>query len=138
IATISNAMDVGNPSNFIRVLELFHQQLNHLKNILSSYSVNDAATKATISEVFNQYNYALDPHGAVGYYALNEYLSQHENYKGFFLETAHPVKFPETVEEATNTKIEIPESIKYLFDQEKQSIKMEASFSEFKEWLMSK
>ena len=141
IATISNAMDVGNPSNFVRVLELFHQQLNDLKNILSSYSISDAATKATINEVFNQYNYTLDPHGAVGYYALIDYLGdtiRNSRSGGIFLETAHPVKFPETVEVSTNSKIEIPERIKHLFNQKKQSIQMDASFDDFKEWMMSK
>ncbi len=141
IATISNAMDVGNPSNFVRVLELFDQQINDLKNILSSYSVSDAATKATVNEVFNQYNYTLDPHGAVGYYALIDYLG--DNVKnssggGIFLETAHPVKFPETVEAATNTQIEIPERIKHLFNQKKQGIQMNALFDDFKEWMMNK
>lgn len=141
IATISNAMDVGNPSNFIRVLELFHQQLNDLKQIFSSYSVDDTATKATIKEVYEKYNYVLDPHGAVGYYALHKYLYDHNNSPlgfggGIFLETAHPVKFPDTVEEATNKKIAIPESIGYLFNQEKQSVEMNASFNEFKEWMM--
>ena len=138
IPTVSNAMDVGNPSNFVRVLELFHQHVNDLKKILTSYSISDASTKATISEVFNQYNYMLDPHGAVGYYALTDYQLDHKNDKGIFLETAHPVKFPETVEASTNTKIEIPGSIKYLFGQQKQSIQMNASFEDFKEWLMNK
>jgi threonine synthase len=138
IATISNAMDVGNPSNFVRVLELFHQQINDLKNILSSYSIDDATTKVTINEVFKHYNYTLDPHGAVAYYALNKYLSQHINEKGFFLETAHPVKFPEKVETETGKKIDIPESIQHLFNQKKQSIQMNAAFDDFKEWMMSK
>ncbi len=145
ISTISNAMDVGNPSNFVRVLELFHQQITDLKNILSSYSITDAITKATISEVFNQYNYTLDPHGAVGYYALIDYLGDSivspfgaGGSGGIFLETAHPVKFPETVEAATGKKIEIPESIQYLFDQKKESVLMNASFDNFKEWMMSK
>ncbi|HEY2728222.1 MAG TPA: threonine synthase, partial [Parafilimonas sp.] len=145
IATISNAMDVGNPSNFVRVLELFHQQIYDLKNVVSSYSVSDAATKSTISEVFNQYNYTLDPHGAVGYYALIDYLgdsinshSGDEGSGGIFLETAHPVKFPETVEHATNKKIDIPHSIQYLFHQKKESILMNASFEDFKEWMMNR
>ncbi len=141
IATISNAMDVGNPSNFVRVLELFRHQIKDLKNILSSYSIGDAATKATINEVFNQYNYTLDPHGAVGYYALIDYLGdgvQNSSGGGIFLETAHPVKFPETVEEAINTKIEIPDNIKYLFNQQKRSIQMNASFDDFKEWMMNR
>jgi threonine synthase len=151
IATISNAMDVGNPSNFIRVLELFHQKLDDLKSVLSSYSVDDATTKATIKEVYEKYNYVLDPHGAVGYYALNKYLNESNNSPselvpnslredrgGIFLETAHPVKFPETVEDTINKKIEIPESVQYLFGQKKQSIQMNPSFDEFKEWLMNK
>ncbi len=141
IATISNAMDVGNPSNFIRILELFHQQVNDLKQILSSYSVDDTTTKATIKEVYEKYNYVLDPHGAVGYYALHKYMYGHNSSplgvgRGIFLETAHPVKFPDTVEEAINKKIAIPESIGYLFNQEKQSVEMNASFNEFKEWMM--
>ena len=138
IATISNAMDVGNPSNFSRVLELFNQHVNDLKKILTSYSISDAATKATINEVFNQYNYILDPHGAVGYYALIEHHLNHQNNNGIFLETAHPVKFPETVEAATNTQIEIPQSVQYLFDQKKESVVMNASFDDFKDWMMNR
>lgn len=137
MATISNAMDVGNPSNFVRIMEIFHQQLSDVKKVLSSYSVSDAATKATIAEVYRQYGYTLDPHGAVGYYALREYLGDADA-KGIFLETAHPVKFPETVEETTNTKIEVPESVRYLLNKEKQSTKMEASFEALKEWLMGR
>jgi len=140
IATISNAMDVGNPSNFVRVLELFHQQIHDLKSVLSSYSISDAATKATISEVFNNYNYTLDPHGAVAYYALIDYLGDDikNNSGGIFLETAHPVKFPETVEEATDKKIKVPQSLQHLFNQQKHSVKMNASFNDFKEWLLHK
>jgi len=141
IPTISNAMDVSNPSNFVRVLELFHHNASKLKNILSSYSVSDAATKATIGEVFKRYNYILDPHGAVGYYALIDYLGdavKSSNGGGIFLETAHPVKFPEIVEEVTGSKIEIPESIQYLFNQKKESVFMGASFDQFKEWMMNR
>ena len=142
IATISNAMDVGNPSNFIRILELFHQQLNDVKSVLSSYSIDDITTQQTIKEVYEKYNYVLDPHGAVGYHALRIYLDKHDNScskkGGIFLETAHPVKFPETVEAVTHSKITIPESVEYLFDQRKQSINMNASFDDFKEWMMKK
>ena len=147
VATISNAMDVGDPSNFVRIMELFHQKIENLKSMLSSYSIDDATTKQTIKEVFEKYNYTLDPHGAVGHYALNKYLSEDvgqrptsvhrsPSAKGIFLETAHPVKFPETVEEVTNTKIEIPESVQYLLNRKKQSIKMDASFEQLKEWLV--
>ncbi|HRI20903.1 MAG TPA: threonine synthase [Panacibacter sp.] len=145
VATISNAMDVGNPSNFVRVLELFNNQLPALQNALSSYSIDDATTATTIKNVYEQHNYMLDPHGAVAFYALNEYLNAQPNHNsplgvggGIFLETAHPVKFPDTVEEATNTKIPFPESVKYLHGKEKKSILMNASFNAFKEWLMSR
>lgn len=138
VATISNAMDVGNPSNFVRILEMFNHELPALQNVLSSYSIDDATTAATIKNVYEQHNYMLDPHGAVAYYALNEYLQQHTNDNGIFLETAHPVKFPDTVEEATNTRIPFPESVQYLKGKEKKSILMPASFEDFKEWLMKR
>jgi threonine synthase len=142
VATISNAMDVGDPGNFVRIMELFERKIENLKSILNSYSVDDVTTKATIKKVFEKYNYTLDPHGAVGYYALNKYLNSHSSSSGdgsgIFLETAHPVKFPETVEEATNTKIAFPETVQYLLNGEKRSIQMDASFEMFKEWLMNK
>ena len=147
VATISNAMDVGNPSNFIRILELFHQNTGDLKLQLSSTSIDDITTEETIKDVFEKYNYVLDPHGAVAYYALEEYMEWNNNEfensalpkpAGIFLETAHPVKFPEIVEAVTKQKIEVPESVEYLFDREKQSINMQPSFAEFKEWMMSK
>jgi threonine synthase len=144
VATISNAMDVGDPSNFVRIMELFEQKIDNLKNVLSSYSLDDATTKETIKEVYEKYHYTLDPHGAVGYYALDKYLrkannvDQRSSVKGIFLETAHPVKFPETVEEVTKTKIAIPQNVQYLLSRKKQSIKMDASFESLKEWLMEK
>ncbi len=145
VATVSNAMDVSNPSNFVRVLELFQQQVGKLKNVLSSTGTDDATTKATIKEVYKKYHYTLDPHGAVGYYALNQYLNKNNvagqqpaTSNGIFLETAHPVKFPETVEQATHTKIEFPESVKYLLNRKKESILMDASFEKLKEWMMNR
>jgi threonine synthase len=138
IATISNAMDVGNPSNFIRIMELFHQKVDSLKNMFSSVSIDDATTKATIKDVYEKYHYTLDPHGAVGFYALNEYLKEHATDKGFILETAHPVKFPDTVEEVTGQKIPFPESVQHLTKQQKKSVSIKAGFENFKEWMMSK
>lgn len=138
IATISNAMDVGNPSNFVRIMELFKQQLPDLQKVLSSYSISDDITTQTIKKVFEEEHYMLDPHGAVAYYALEQYLQTHDGGKGIFLETAHPVKFPETVEEATNTKIPFPESVQHLIGKEKISVVMDASFNTFKSWLLSR
>ena len=137
VATISNAMDVGNPSNFIRILEIFHHQFNELKNKVSSISVDDNTTRQTIAEVFQKFSYILDPHGAVAYYALDQYLKNTDaGNKGFILETAHPVKFPETVEAAIHQKIEIPDAIQYLFGLEKKSIPLAPAISALKDWLM--
>lgn len=136
VSTISNAMDVGNPSNFIRILEIFKNELPQLRQFVSADTVTDEITRQTITNVFNKEHYTLDPHGAVAYKALHDYL-QGNNEKGFILETAHPVKFPDTVEEATGEKIDIPESAKQLFHLEKKSIAMPASFDAVKEWLMN-
>ncbi len=142
VATISNAMDVGNPSNFVRIIELFHQQFSALKNKMSSISVDDITTAQTIKEVYQQYHYTLDPHGAVAYYALDNYLQNSPSgacgCKGFILETAHPVKFPDTVEDAIGRSLEFPEQVQHLLSAEKKSILMPPHFNDFKEWLMNK
>jgi len=135
-ATLSNAMDVGNPSNFIRILEIFHHQFPDLSKNLSSYSISDEETMETIKEVYEQSNYLLDPHGAVGYLALKRFLQTHPGRKGIFLETAHPVKFPDAVEKATEKKIDIPSSIFSIMNIEKKSIKMSASYESFKNFLL--
>ncbi len=136
IATISNAMDVGNPSNFVRILELFHQQLGDLKKVLSSYSITDEETKATIKEVYDKYHYLPDPHGAVGFLALQRYLQQHSNQKGIFLETAHPVKFYDVVEPVIGTTVPIPLSVQAILNNEKHAVKMGAHYHELKEYLL--
>jgi threonine synthase len=138
IATISNAMDVGNPSNFVRILELFNHQFSDLKKMLSSYSISDKETRETIKAVFENENYLLDPHGAVAWSALKKYLNQHPQQKGFFLETAHPVKFYDVVEPVIQQKISIPEIIKSILQKEKQSLKMEPDFEMLKEYLLNK
>lgn len=127
VATISNAMDVGNPSNFIRILELFDNNFGSLKNILSSYSISDDETKATIARIFREKNYVLDPHGAVGFLALERYLNDHQDEKGFFLETAHPSKFYDVIEPVIHQQVEIPAGIQVLLKQNKNTIKMNAN-----------
>jgi threonine synthase len=136
VATLSNAMDVGNPSNFVRILEIFHHQFPELKNKLSSYSISDEETLATIRKVYEQNNYLLDPHGAVGYLALKKYLTANPSEKGIFLETAHPVKFPDAVEKVTGKKIELPLSIKDIMNQEKKSTNLKAEYIELKNYLL--
>lgn len=136
VATISNAMDVGNPSNFVRILELFEQNVSLIKNVLSSYSISDGETKATIAEIFRTRNYLLDPHGAVGFIALQRYLNDHPDSKGFFLETAHPVKFYDVIEPVIHRQIEIPDEIRSIIHKKKQSIRMKADDKELKSLLM--
>jgi threonine synthase len=136
VPTLSNAMDVGDPSNFIRILEIFHHHFRELKANLTSYCINDEETLTTIKEVYRQYNYLLDPHGAVGYLSLKEYLNHHHGQKGIFLETAHPVKFPEAVEKAAGPIIEVSSSLANLMQKEKQSILLENDFDQLKEYLL--
>ena len=136
VPTLSNAMDVGNPSNFIRILEIFHHQFPELKNKLSSYSITDAETVATIAEVYKQYNYTLDPHGAVGYLGLKRYLKEHPEEKGYFLETAHPVKFPDAVEQNIGKKIDLPSSVAGIMNAKKVSTKMRPRYEELKNYLL--
>lgn len=126
VATISNAMDVGNPSNFVRILEMFEHNFGSLKNILSSYSISDEETRETILKTFREKNYVLDPHGAVGLLALQRYLEQHPGEKGFFLETAHPSKFYDVIEPVISQPVDIPDSIRVLMNQEKKTIKVKA------------
>lgn len=137
IATLSNAMDVGNPSNFVRILEIFNYQFPELKNKLSSYSINDDETIATIKEVYDKHNYLLDPHGAVGYLALKRYLADHPGENGIFLETAHPVKFPGAVEKITGKAIEAPDSVQVIMRSEKKSILIEAEYEALKDFLLA-
>ncbi len=136
VATLSNAMDVGNPSNFIRILQIFKHELPQLKQVVSAASVDDETTRKTIRDVYETYSYILDPHGAVAYKTLEDYFANNKG-KGFILETAHPVKFPDVVEEAIGKKIEVPNSAKGLFLLQKKSIPMPASFDAIKEWLMN-
>lgn len=140
VATISNAMDVGNPSNFVRILELFHQQFPQLKEKFSSVSITDAETKQTMKRVYDELGYTLDPHGAVGYLALERYLADVGNspLKGIFLETAHPVKFYDVVEPVLNQTILLPDAVKEIIDLPKKSTLMNVSFDELKDFLLQK
>lgn len=136
VATISNAMDVGDPSNFVRVLELFNQELGPLKNVLTSYSVSDVETKKTIREVYSSYGYLPDPHGAVGYKALQQYLQEHPGNKGFFLETAHPVKFYDVVEPVIHSNIPLPDAVRGVMHLPKHSVQIDKNYEELKAQLL--
>ena len=137
VATISNAMDVGNPSNFIRILEIFHHQFANLQNVLSSCSITDTATKDTMQKVYQEEGYLLDPHGAVGYLALQQYLQKHPAEKGIVLETAHPVKFYDVVEPVIGEAVTIPASVQNQLLLEKKSTKIIARADLLKAFLLS-
>lgn len=138
VATISNAMDVGNPSNFVRILELFHHQLGDLRNVLTGYSITDDETRAVIKQVYQQYHYLPDPHGAVGYLALERYLQQHTREKGMFLETAHPVKFYDVVEPVIGEPVPVPDTIEAQLKLEKQSTLIAPDYNTLKDLLLNR
>lgn len=140
VPTVSNAMDVGNPSNFVRIMEIMQQSFPALQKALSSYSFDDAATEACIKKVYQEKGYLLDPHGAVAYLAAEAFIANQEATKtrAIILETAHPVKFPEVVEKAIGKTIAIPDSVKFLLEKEKVAIPMGASFGLFKSWILNK
>ena len=136
VATISNAMDVGDPSNFIRIQKLFNNDLEALSQKLSSFSYSDEETKAAMQKIYAETGYIADPHGAVGYLGLKHYLKDHPDAYGIFLETAHPVKFLPVVNPVIDAEIEIPEQIKAVMDKEKHAIAIK-NYDEFKSFLLS-
>ena len=137
VPTLSNAMDVGDPSNFVRILEIFHHEFNSLKKVLTSYSITDEETRQTIRHTWKEQRYLPDPHGAVGLLALERYLAEHPGEKGIFLETAHPVKFYDAVEPEIGESIALPDAIKALIGRPKHSTKINADFASLKDYFLS-
>ena len=138
IPTISNAMDVKNPSNFIRIQEIYNNLENTRKH-LSSYSFTDEQTRELMQKVYKN-GYTLDPHGAVGYLGLDKYFETNaftQENEAIFLETAHPVKFLELVEETLAVKLDLSEELQALMKKEKKAISCSNSFNEFTEVLHS-
>lgn len=121
-ATISNAMDVGDPSNFIRIRHLFQDDFEALSKNLSSYSFHDKETKQAMLHLYKTSGYIADPHGAVGYLGLKKFQENNPECYGIFLETAHPVKFLDVVEETIGHSINIPTQIQKVMGREKKSI----------------
>ncbi len=135
-STISNAMDVGNPSNFARMLDLYdHSQLTLAKDVLG-YSYTDVETAYAIQDVFRRFGYILDPHGAVGYLGLKKYLDSNHSSIGIFLETAHPAKFKEAVEKSIGSPIKMPVQLLNFMVKEKKSTRMKNDFNELKKFLL--
>jgi threonine synthase len=135
IATISNAMDVGNPSNFIRIQEMYNNDLKAFEKDFSSYSFSDDETLFEMQNIFTNSNYIAEPHGVVGYLGLKHEMQNYHNSVGVFLETAHPIKFLDIVEPTLNIKLPIPQQIESVLDKEKISVKIK-SYDELQRFLI--
>jgi threonine synthase len=135
-SSLSNAMDVGDPSNFVRVLAMFNSEFEPLKNTMSSESISDKETGEAIRILYREYGYLADPHGAVGWLALSRWLVDHPDQEGIFLETAHPVKFPDTVEKLSGVPVHMPDSVKTLFNKKKTYVKIQADYMTLREILL--
>ena len=135
VSTIANAMDVGDPSNFARVLDLFNGSHDAIVSEMSGVSYNDLQIAETLKACYSETGYLLDPHGACGYRALKEGLADNET--GVFLETAHPAKFLETVEKIIGEKVEIPLKLQEFMKGEKKSLSLSKDFKDFKNYLLA-
>ena len=134
VATIANAMDVGDPSNFARILDLYEGSHNAIASEISGETYTDEQIRETVQKTYEETGYLLDPHGACGYRALAEDLKPGEN--GVFLETAHPAKFLQTVEDIIGTEVKIPEKLQAFMRGTKQSVPMSKDFTSFKAYLL--
>ncbi len=135
IATLSNAMDVGNPSNFPRLLEVYDRVFENIKSQVSGTSYSDEQTKGTIRKVYESTGYLMDPHGAIGYLALEDFgLGDDES--GIFLETAHPGKFDEVMNQILDFRISLPERLNERLSMQKHAIPLPAEFAKFRDWLL--
>ncbi len=136
IQTISNAMDVGNPSNLARIIDLYGT-IDNIKNDLVSWSFNDDQTSAMIADIYNEYEYVLDPHSAVGILGLLKYMEmKSDNMNNIFLGTAHPGKFADIVNPIINNKLDLPQRLKDVLSLEKRSIELNNNYDEFYDYLL--
>nr|WP_319573611.1 threonine synthase [uncultured Draconibacterium sp.] len=136
VETIANAMDVGAPSNFARILDLYKNEHGVVAQKIKGYRYSDEQIREVILTVYNEHKYLCDPHGACGYQSLSEYLS--ENEIGIFLETAHPAKFTETVEKVVGKgKVELPEKLAVFMQGKKESEQMTSEYADFKKYLLN-
>lgn len=136
IPTISNAMDVGAPSNFVRLQTILGSTWNTIKEVLSGYAFSDASTREAMRTIHQQYGYIMDPHGALGYLAAQKIKSKNKKAHTVILETAHPTKFLKEVEQTLGTTLEVPKRLAELKDKESLKVSMDASYSSFKSYLL--
>ncbi len=135
VATISNAMDVGDPSNFVRIRHLYGNDFEKLQENLSSYSFSDGETKDAMMYLHDNFKYVADPHGAVGYLGVKTYLEKYPNAHGVFLETAHPVKFLDVVKDTLGIEPAIPKQIEKVLHKEKEALAI-SSYEDLKAYLL--
>jgi len=128
-------MDVGSPSNFTRMQQLY-PNVDAMRKDIAGYWYDDEVIKKKMKEVYSNTSYVMDPHGAIGYLASEKYLEANKDHEVIFFETAHPCKFKDDVESAIDDKIKIPSSIKDILTKEKQSTKLDSSFDSFKAHLL--
>jgi threonine synthase len=136
--TLSNAMDVGNPSNFARLMDLYHHELHAISRDIVGYAFTDAETAEAMRQISAEKDYILDPHGAVGYLGLKQYLSEHDpDINGIFLETAHPAKFKDVVETAIHKTFPLPPTLDRFVKGQKKSMVISEVYAEFRNTLMN-
>ena len=138
VKTLSNAMDVGNPSNIARIIDLFKGNYHKMRENIYGAAFSDLETLSAIKEVYDKYDYTIDPHGAVGYLAIKKYMreSDDNDISGIILETAHPSKFSDVIEEVIEKKIEVPRRLLTLMNKKKKSISISKNYDEFKQFLL--
>lgn len=137
--TISNAMDVSNPSNFVRIQKIYNNDLQKIRKNISGFSYDDKTTKQAIKKLFTSENYLTDPHSAIGYLGLKEYMGSKndDTLNGIFISTAHSIKFKDVVEDTISSKIKYPASIKNILNKESNNQSI-GSYSELKEILLNR
>jgi len=136
VATIANAMDVGNPSNWVRIAYLFKDDAA-LTSLMTGYTYTDEQTRKAIQQVFDEYSYVVCPHTAIAWRALKEWQQAHTDVTGVFLSTAHPCKFPDVFPEKIAASIKVPEQVKEMENKEKVAVSLSGDFEEFKSYLLS-
>lgn len=134
IQTIANAMDVGNPSNFARIYDLYEGSHERIASMISGATYTDEEISNAVKQCYNENGYILDPHGACGYQALKDLLNTNET--GIFCETAHPAKFKDTIEKIIGTEIKIPQRLADFMKGKKQTVNMSNDFNRFKTFLL--
>jgi len=138
VQTLANAMDVGNPSNWVRIQDMFRNNLDELKSIISSYTYNDEETVEAMGALYNQFGYIACPHTAIAYLASQTYKIEHPGeYASVFLSTAHPCKFPDAISEEVFAKIQLPKGAEDLAGKPKLATDLEVDYEAFKDYLLA-